>query len=67
MRRWKKNGEAGFPMRDCSNYHNLQPGTTGLQCARRENRGFRRHFLCQGKSGLNPIASGCRKAFAEME
>ncbi len=56
----KRMEEAGFPMRDCSNYHNLQPGTTGLQCAQRKKTvGFWRHFFVSGKkAALNPIASG---------
>ena len=50
----KRMEEAGFPMRDCSNYHNLQPGDYRIAVrTEEENRGFLEAlFLCQGKGQL---------------
>ena len=50
----KRMEEAGFPMRDCSNYHNLQPGDYRIAVrTEEENRGFLEAlFLCQGKKQL---------------
>ena len=53
--------EAGFPMRDCSNYHNLQPGDYRIAVrTEEENRGFLEALFCVSgkKAALNPIASG---------
>ena len=50
----KRMEEAGFPMRDCSNYHNLQPGDYRIAVrTEEENRGFLEAlFLCQEKKQL---------------
>ena len=50
----KRMEEAGFPMRDCSNYHNLQPGDYRIAVrTEEENRGFLEAlFLCQRKKQL---------------
>ena len=56
----KRMEEAGFPMRDCSNYHNLQPGDYRIAVrTEEENRGFLEAlFLCQGKSSFEPDCVG---------
>ena len=56
----KRMEEAGFPMRDCSNYHNLQPGDYRIAVrTEEENRGFLEAlFLCQGKGNFEPDCVG---------
>ena len=55
----KRMEEAGFPMRDCSNYHNLQPGDYRIAVrTEEENRGFLEALFCvREKAALNQIAS----------
>ena len=62
MRRLEKGmEEAGFPMRDCSNYHNLQPGDYRIAVrTEEENRGFSggTFFSVREKSSFEPDCVG---------
>ena len=60
MRRLKRMEEAGFPMRDCSNYHNLQPGDYRIAVrTEEENRGFLEALFCvREKSSFEPDCVG---------